>query len=81
MHHFGHFELEPIHGPDGPKHPTPFMVSTEYAVQVMANGLERRKRFINFPLPMAALMAVVAVLPSFIFERLMYRTIPPKLRS
>ncbi len=71
----------PIHGPDGAKHPTPFMISTDKAVQIIANGLERRRRFINFPFPMAAFMQFVRLIPSFIFEPLMYRTIPPKLRS
>ena len=51
------------------KGPLPFVMPAERAARIIANGLERGKREIEFPLPMAMLMRAVRLLPNFIYDR------------
>ncbi len=71
----------PIHGPDGARHPKPFEISAQRAAEIMANGLERKRRNIVFPWQMAVLMTLVRAMPQYLFERLMWRAIPQKMRG
>ena len=51
--------------------PMPFLMGPDKAAQIIARGLERRARVIEFPLPMSLLMRAVRLLPSAVFERMM----------
>lgn len=50
--------------------PMPFLVQTDKAARVIANGLEKGKRRIDFPWPMVWLMTAVRWIPDFIFDAL-----------
>lgn len=71
----------PIHGPGGAKHPKPFEISAEQAARIMADGLERKRRNIVFPWQMRLLMTFVRAMPQYLFERLMWRTLPAKMKQ
>ena len=55
------------------QHPMPFLMELDDACRVMADGLIRRKREVNFPWTLATLMRAVRQLPRFIFEPLIKR--------
>lgn len=48
---------------------TPFVVPVDKAARIIADGLERRARTVEFPLPMSLLMRLARILPSAIFDR------------
>jgi short-subunit dehydrogenase len=50
---------------------TPFVVPVDKAARIIANGLERRARTIEFPLPMALVMRLARILPAAIYDRAM----------
>jgi len=47
----------------------PFSMSAEKAARIIANGLDRGSRTIEFPLPMSLVMRLVRVLPGSIYTR------------
>jgi short-subunit dehydrogenase len=47
----------------------PFLMSAERAARIIADGLERRARVIQFPMPMSLLMRLTRALPNFVFDR------------
>lgn len=47
----------------------PFLMTAERAAKIIANGLERGKRVIEFPRPMSLLMRTVRVLPDALYDR------------
>ena len=47
----------------------PFLMSAERAARIIADGLERRKRVIEFPLPMSMLMRFARLLPNAVYDR------------
>lgn len=49
----------------------PFIISATKAAAIIANGLERRKRVIEFPRPMSLLMRLVRQLPDPIYDRIL----------
>ena len=49
----------------------PFLMGPDKAAQIIARGLERRARVIEFPLPMSLLMRTVRLIPAAVFERMM----------
>ena len=51
----------------------PFMVPVSRAAQIIARGLERRKREINFPWQMVFALKLLALLPGWLFDRMMSR--------
>ena len=53
--------------------PMPFMVPVSRAAQIIAAGLLRRKREINFPWQMVFAVKLMALLPGWIFDRMMSR--------
>ena len=56
---------------------TPFLVSAERAAEIIATGLARRKRVIEFPLPLVAIVrGSKALLPDWLHERLLARKAP-----
>jgi len=56
------------------KFPMPFLVDVDWAARVMADGLERRRRQINYPLRMVWLMTLVRALPAWLYEWAIART-------
>ncbi len=50
---------------------TPFVVPVDKAARIIANGLERRVRTIEFPLPMSLVMRLARILPGAIYDRAM----------
>ncbi len=48
----------------------PFMISAERAAVIVADGLERRKREVNFPEPTATAMRALRLLPNWLFDAL-----------
>jgi len=48
----------------------PFLVETERAAEIIADGLERGKAEINFPWQMICLMKVVKWVPNWLYDRL-----------
>ena len=49
----------------------PFLMSAERAARIIAEGLERGKRVIEFPRPMSVIMRSVRLLPAGLFDRVM----------
>jgi NAD(P)-dependent dehydrogenase (short-subunit alcohol dehydrogenase family) len=49
----------------------PFIVPVEKAARIIANGLERGKRTIEFPLPIAMAMRIMRVMPAAVYARAM----------
>ena len=47
----------------------PFLMSAERAARIIADGLERRARVVQFPLPMSLLMRFTRTLPNAIYDR------------
>ncbi|MDE1976275.1 MAG: SDR family NAD(P)-dependent oxidoreductase [Elusimicrobia bacterium] len=61
------------------RYPMPFLMETRDAVRVVLSGIERKKRVVSFPWPMAFLMRrVVAHAPDALYERLAARSGPMK---
>jgi len=55
---------------DKNNHPMPFIISAEKAAKIMASGILARKKVITFPWRMRWVMALMRVLPNWIFDRL-----------
>jgi short-subunit dehydrogenase len=49
----------------------PFLMSAERAARIIADGLERRARVVQFPLPMSLLMRLTRALPNAVFDKVM----------
>jgi short-subunit dehydrogenase len=54
----------------------PFLMNADRAARIIADGLERRKRVIQFPLPMSLLMRFARVLPNALYDRVMRMGVP-----
>ncbi len=61
---------------EGNEHPTPFLIDADTAARVIADGLERRRRRIDFPRRMQWFMGAVRLLPWWVYEPLARRLIP-----
>jgi short-subunit dehydrogenase len=53
------------------KGPVPFLVKADKAAQIIADGLERGAREIEFPLPMSLLMRTMRLVPNALYDRLL----------
>ncbi len=53
------------------KFPMPWMIKAEEAAVIIADGLERKQRVIEFPKPMSLLMRLVRQIPDPIYDRIM----------
>jgi short-subunit dehydrogenase len=49
----------------------PFLIGPEKAARIIADGLDRGKRVIEFPLRMSLLIRTVRLVPDFLYERVM----------
>lgn len=49
--------------------PMPFLMKADRAARVIANGIERGKRVVEFPLPMSLLMRFLRHLPDALYDR------------
>jgi short-subunit dehydrogenase len=49
----------------------PFLMTAPKAAAIIADGLERGKRVIEFPLPMSLLMRSLRFVPDAIYERVL----------
>jgi short-subunit dehydrogenase len=49
----------------------PFLLQADESARIIADGIERRKRVVEFPLPMSLLMRVTRVVPDAIYDRLL----------
>ena len=49
----------------------PFLMQADEAARVIANGIERGKRVVEFPLPMSLLMRLVRHVPDALYDRVM----------
>jgi len=47
----------------------PFLMTAEEAARVIADGLERRKRVVEFPRPMSLLMRATRLVPDALYDR------------
>lgn len=54
--------------------PMPFMVPVAQAAQIITRGLARKKREINFPWQMVFAVKFLALLPGWLFDRMMSRS-------
>jgi short-subunit dehydrogenase len=63
--------------------PMPFLVSTDRASRIIANGLERGRAEINFPWQMTWLLKLVRLLPNWLFDPCVtaFSPIQPKKES
>ncbi len=59
--------------------PMPFLLDASTAARLMADGLERRRRYVNYPWRMAWLMAFVRALPWWLYEPLLARVGPKRV--
>jgi hypothetical protein len=48
----------------------PFLMDVSEAVPIIADGLDRRARVIEFPLPMSLAMRLVRILPDALYDRI-----------
>ena len=55
--------------------PMPFMIEADDAARAIADGLERRRTEIVFPLPMAVLMKAARLVPVRVWAALMSRAV------
>ncbi|HEX7832974.1 MAG TPA: SDR family NAD(P)-dependent oxidoreductase, partial [Thermoanaerobaculia bacterium] len=53
------------------KFPMPFMIDADEAAVIIADGLERRQRVIEFPKPMSLVMRLVRLIPDPIYDAIM----------
>ena len=58
---------------DKNKFPMPFMVPVERAARIIAAGLLKRRREINFPWQMVLAVKLLRLLPGWLFDRMMSR--------
>ena len=56
----------------------PFIIPAEKAARIMANGLEKRKKEINYPWQMANLMRLARVLPNWAWDLAVSKANPAK---
>jgi short-subunit dehydrogenase len=49
----------------------PFLMQPGPAAKVIANGIEKRKRVVEFPLPMSVLMRIVRLVPDALYDLVM----------
>lgn len=56
--------------------PMPWLMQVEPAARIIANGLERGKRVIEFPRPMSLFMRLTRFIPDALYDRLMARARP-----
>ena len=49
----------------------PFLMTADKAARIIANGIERRKRVVEFPRPMSLLMRTARLLPDALYDRIM----------
>jgi short-subunit dehydrogenase len=49
----------------------PFLMSAERAAGIIADGLQRRARVVQFPLPMSLLMRFARALPNAVYDKVM----------
>lgn len=61
---------------EGNDHPKPFQVEADHAGRVIAAGLERRRRRIDFPRRMAWFMSLVSAMPWWLYEPLARHLVP-----
>lgn len=59
----------------------PFLMGPDQAARIIAGGLERKARVVEFPLPMSLLMRMIRLLPDAVFERLTGPYSRPKVDS
>jgi short-subunit dehydrogenase len=60
------------------KFPMPFMMDADRAARIMADGLERRKREINYPFPTMILARLARWIPARLLMAILNRARPPK---
>ena len=58
---------------EGASHAQPFLMDAERACRIILKGVRARKRTVDFPWPMAALVRVARLLPGAVFDRLVAR--------
>lgn len=58
---------------DKNKFPMPFMVPVERAARIIATGLLKKRREINFPWQMVLMVKLLRLLPGWMFDRMMSR--------
>jgi short-subunit dehydrogenase len=51
------------------KGPVPFVMPAAKAARIIADGIERGKRVVQFPLPMSLVMRFVRALPDALYDR------------
>lgn len=49
----------------------PFLLQADESARIIADGIERRRRVVEFPLPMSLVMRVTRVIPDAIYDRLL----------
>ena len=64
----------------GASHAKPWEMSADRAAAIIVDGIARRRSRIDFPWQMAALMRLVRLLPTGVFDRLAIRLIPSDRR-
>jgi short-subunit dehydrogenase len=52
------------------KYKMPFLMQADEAAKVIADGIERGKRVVQFPLPTSLLMRFLRILPDAIYDRI-----------
>jgi short-subunit dehydrogenase len=58
---------------DKNNHAMPFLISSESAAKIMANGILARRKLITFPWRMKLLMGFIRILPPWLYDRLLAR--------
>jgi short-subunit dehydrogenase len=57
----------------------PFLMTADRAARIIADGLERGRRVVEFPRPMSLLMRTLRLVPDALYDRIMARTARRKI--
>jgi hypothetical protein len=57
----------------GSKHSQPFLMDVEPAARIILRGIAGRRRRVDFPWPMVALLRAVQLMPGWLYDRISNR--------
>jgi short-subunit dehydrogenase len=66
---------------EGADHPQPFMMEVEPAARIILRGIAARRRYVDFPRPVAAFMGLARVMPAPVYDRLVGGFMRPRGRK
>ena len=62
----------------GAAHPQPFLMDADRAAGIIARGIARRARRVDFPWPTVAILRLIQAMPGWLYDRVADRLIHPR---